>query len=63
MLSQTRLNVIQKPGWEGSLGRMDTCICMGESLCCEIITTLSIGYTPIQSKKLKNSGAYKYPNI
>ena len=31
--------------WE----RMDTCICMAESLCCtpETITTLLIGYTPI----------------
>ena len=30
-------------------GRMDTCICMAESLCCpsETITTLIIGYTPI----------------
>ena len=36
-------------------GRMDTCICMVESLCCspETITTLLIGYTPIQNKKLK----------
>ena len=30
-------------------GRMDTCICMAESLCSllETITTLLIGYTPI----------------
>jgi len=29
------------------------CICMAESLCCprETITTLLIGYTPIQNKK------------
>ena len=35
--------------WE----RMDTCICMAESLCCspETITTLLIGFTPIQNKK------------
>ena len=34
---------------------MDTCICMTESLCCppETITTLSIGHTPLQNKKLK----------
>ena len=34
---------------------MDTCICMAESLCCppEIITTLLIGYTVIQNKKVK----------
>ena len=33
----------------GVWGRMDTCICMAESLCCapETITTLFIGYTPI----------------
>ena len=30
-------------------GRMDTCICLADSLCCppEGITTLLIGYTPI----------------
>ena len=30
---------------------MDTCVCMAESLRCspETITTLSVGYTPIQS--------------
>ena len=34
--------------------RMDTCICMAESLCCppETVTTLAISYTPIQNKKL-----------
>ena len=36
-------------------GRMDTCICMAESLSCsqlrvaETTTTLLIGYTPIQT--------------
>ena len=32
--------------------RMDTCMCMAESLHCspETITTLLIGYTPIQNK-------------
>ena len=36
-------------------GRMDTCICMAESLphSAEITTTLLIGYIPIQNKKLK----------
>ena len=41
----------------GVWGRMDTCICRAESLHCspETITTLLIGYTPIQNKKfLKN---------
>ena len=39
----------------GPWGRMDTCICMAESLPCspETITTLLISYTPIK-KKLKN---------
>ena len=34
----------------GVWGRMDTCICMAESLCCapKTITTLLIGYIPIQ---------------
>ena len=32
----------------GDRGRMDTCICMAESP--ETITTLLIGYTPIQNK-------------
>ena len=43
------------PGWEGSLERMDTCICMAESLHCSLqtITTLLMDYTPIQNKKLK----------
>ena len=37
--------------WE----RMDTCICMAESLCCspETTTTLLTGYTPVQNKKFK----------
>ena len=45
--------------WE----RMDTYICMAESLHCssETITTLSIGYTPVQNvfgvKKLKKKRA------
>ena len=40
-----------QPGW----GRMDTCICMGETLhcSCETTTTLLIGYTPTQNKVLK----------
>ena len=43
----------------GVWGRMDTCICMAESLHCssETITTLLVGYTPKQNvfcvKKLK----------
>ena len=43
-------------------GRMDTCICMPASPQCspEIITTLLIGYTSIQSKKLKKKLKNKY---
>ena len=39
----------------GVWGRMDTCICMADSLHCspETITTLLISYTEIQKKKLK----------
>ena len=39
----------------GSWGRMDTCICMAESLHCspETATTLLIGHTPIQNKKFR----------
>ena len=40
----------------GVWGRMDTCICIVESLCCIHATTqhcLLISYTPIQNKKLK----------
>ena len=37
-------------------GRMDTCICTAESICCppRTITTLLIGYTPIQNEKFNN---------
>ena len=41
--------------WMGVWGRTDACLCMTESLFSspEAITTLLIGYTPIQNKKLK----------
>ena len=41
----------------GLWGRMDTCICVAESLPCslETITTLLIGCTPIYSKKFNPS--------
>ena len=44
----------------GIWGRMDTCICIAESLCClpETIAGLVIGYIPIQNKFfLKNKNA------
>ena len=42
----------------GVWGRIDTCICVAESLCCspETTTTLLIGYIPIQNKKFKVQG-------
>jgi len=42
-------------GWRGVWGRMDTCICMTESLCYppETTITLLIGYILIENKKLK----------
>ena len=50
-------------GW-GGFGRMDTCICMAESLSCSprMITTLLTCYTPIQNKKFKRKkkSIYKY---
>ena len=38
-------------------GRMDTCVCMAESLCYppETIIILLISYTPTQNKKLKKN--------
>ena len=41
----------------GVWGRMHTCICVAESLCGPpgTMTTLLIGYMPIQNKKLKKS--------
>ena len=45
-----------QPEWKRGLGENgDTCIWMAESVCCssETITTLLIGYTPIQNKKFK----------
>ena len=49
------VNVMRWPGWEGSLGRMDTCIRMAESLRCspETTTTLLIGYISIQNERFK----------
>ena len=37
----------------GVWGRMDTCVCLAETLCCpaETITTLLTSYKPIQNKK------------
>jgi len=36
-------------------GRMDTCICMAESLCCSLETTVTllISYTPLQNMQFK----------
>ena len=57
MAQGTLLNVMWQPGWEGSLGRMNTCIPMAESLCCLPDTnTLLTDYTPIQNKMLRKKG-------
>ena len=49
----------------GVWGRRDTCICMAESLCCspEIVTTLLIGYTPMQNKQILKNGVGKVIKI
>ena len=51
----TLFNVKWQPGG-GTRGRVDTCVCMAESLHCppETITTLLISYTLIYKKKLKS---------
>ena len=45
----------------GVWGRMDTCICMADSLHCspETITTLLISYTTIHNKKLKSFNLFR----
>ena len=52
MAQGTLLSVMWQPPWDGVWGRMDSCVCMAESLCYspETITTLLIGYTSIQNK-------------
>ena len=47
----TLLPVMCQPDGSGVWGRMDTFLCMAESLCCssETITTLLISYTPVQN--------------
>ena len=49
------LNAVWWLDGRGVGGRMDTCVCMAESLCCspETVTTLLTGYIPIQNNKLK----------
>ena len=46
-----------KPQWEKVWGKIDTGICVAESLCCppEAVKTLLIGYAPIQNKKFNNN--------
>ena len=45
-----------------ALGRMDTCICMVESLCGppETVTIFLIDYTPMQNKQLKEKVGRHY---
>ena len=51
----TLFNVTWHPGWKGSLGENGYKYIYGEYLRCPpaTITTLLIGYTPIQNKKSK----------
>ena len=53
----TLLNSKWQSGSEGSLGEVNTCICMPEFLYCspESITTLLIGDTPIQNKNVQEN--------
>ena len=49
----TLLNVMCHPGWARVWGRMDTCVCMAESLhCLPDATTLLVCYILIQNKKV-----------
>ena len=52
-VNKGHLYAMWQPGWEGVWGRMDTRICISESICYspEIITTLLISCTPIPIKK------------
>ena len=46
---RTLLGVMWQPGWERSLGRMDTCICMAKFLCYSpvTVTTLLISHVKV----------------
>ena len=48
----TLLNVMWQAEWEGIWGKMDTCICMAESLCClpGTITTLFVNWLYLNTK-------------
>ena len=54
------LSVMWQPVWQGVWGKMDTYICMAESLCClpETITTITVNqlYPNIKEKSLKFAG-------
>ena len=54
------LNVMWQPGWEGGLGGewIHVYVWLVPSLSTWTMTTLSIGYTPIQNKKLKKKKPY-----
>ena len=55
------LRVTQQPGWEVSLGRMDTCKAESLRASPEAATTLLIDCTPIQNETLKKKATgYMY---
>ena len=53
----TLLSVMWQPGWEASLGRMDTCVYMAEFLCCHLKLSqyclLALPNTKLKVKKKK----------
>ena len=54
------VSLLSLPAWVGLWGRMNTCICMAESLHCspKVTTTLLIGHTPLQNVLVLNKNKY-----
>ena len=47
----TLLNIMWQPRWKGNWGRMDTCVCVAQSLCCALETiTVNWLYFNLQYK-------------
>lgn len=63
-MCQTQKN-LPEPGWDRGWERMDTCVCMVESLCysTKTTTTLLTGYIPTQSKNFKIKINLKKKNL
>ena len=56
------LNIMQQPKWEKNLKRIDTCICITESLCCTLETNTILLYL-INYMKVKESVAQSYKTL